>query len=333
MIAPDFPEPGNMSLLDESARGVFIISATPFADDGKLDWASTDRLTDYYLECGVEGITILGVMGEAPKLSNEESVAFAERVIKRVGSRAQIVVGVSNPGLDLLAEFSRRVMDFGAAGVMVSPVSGLKTEEQVWAYVESTAKALGDIPVVLQDYPQLTQVFMSPGLVNRAFNTFPSFKMLKHEEAPGLRKLSKVRAVEAKGERKRRISILVGNGGIHLCQELARGADGAMTGFAFPEMLVEVCRKWFAGDQQGAEDLFDAYLPVVRHEQQPGIGLALRKETLRRKGIIASAKVRAPGPALDADDQAELTHLLDRLDRALRRGGLAAPTALRLAGE
>jgi 4-hydroxy-tetrahydrodipicolinate synthase len=151
--------------------------------------------------------------------------------------------------------------------------------------------------------------------------------MLKHEESPGLRKLSRVRAADK--ERNRRICILVGNGGIHLPQELARGADGAMTGFAFPEMLVEVCRRFAAGDAEGAEDVFDAYLPVVRHELQPGIGLALRKETLHRRGIIASGKARAPGPALDAADLQELTELLRRLERATAR--LAAP--LRLAGE
>jgi 4-hydroxy-tetrahydrodipicolinate synthase len=172
---------------------------------------------------------------------------------------------------------------------------------------------------------------MSAAIVNKAFAAFPSFKMLKHEEAPGLRKLSRVRAADK--ERQRRISILVGNGGIHLCQELARGADGAMTGFAFPEMLVEVCRRWAAGEKERAEDVYDAYLPVVRHEQQPGICLALRKETLRRRGVIASARTRAPGPALDADDQAELTHLLARLARATRSLGIASPAPLRLAGE
>lgn len=320
-----------MALLDETARGVYVISATPFTVAGGMDWASTDRLMDFYLECGVDGVTILGVMGEAPKLSAEESEAFVARCAKRIAHRIPIVVGVSNPGLKLLGDFARRTMALGAAGVMVSPVAGLKTDEQIYGYIEGAVKELGpEIPVVLQDYPQLTQVFMSASLINRLFADFRSLKMLKHEEAPGLRKLSKVRAADKDGSRQRRISILVGNGGIHLPQELARGADGAMTGFAFPEMLVEVCRRFAAGDVDGAEDVFDAYLPLVRHEQQPGIGLALRKETLRRRGILASARVRAPGPTLDATDHAELGHLLARLERAKTR--LPAP-ALRLAGE
>src|SRR5580658_372849 len=317
-----------MTLLDESARGVYVISATPFTDAGAMDWASTDRLMDFYLDCGVDGVTILGAMGEAPKLSESEAEAFVTRVLTRIAGRVPVIVGVSSPGLKLLADFARRAMDLGAAGVMVSPATGLKTDDQIHGYVASAVGELGTIPVVLQDYPQLTQVFMSASLVNRCFADFPTLKMLKHEEAPGLRKLSQVRAADA--ARGRRISILVGNGGIHLPQELARGADGAMTGFAFPEMLVEVCRRFAAGDAEGAEDVYDAFLPVVRHEQQPGIGLALRKETLRRRGILASARTRAPGPALDADDQAELGRLLARLERAKAR--LALP-ALRLAGE
>jgi 4-hydroxy-tetrahydrodipicolinate synthase len=317
--------------LDETARGVYVISATPFTDGGEMDWASTDRLMDFYLESGVSGVTILGVMGEAPKLSAEESERFVARCLKRVAGKVPIIVGASNPGLKLMGDFSRKAMNLGAAGVMVAPTAGLKTEEQIHLYFASVARELGEIPVVVQDYPQLTQVFMSVGLVNRLFAEFPSFKMLKHEEAPGLRKLSKVRAADK--ERGRRISILVGNGGIHLVQELARGADGAMTGFAFPEMLVGVCERFFKGDQQGAEDLYDAYLPVVRHEQQPGIGLALRKETLHRRGILASARVRAPGPVLDADDKAELTHLLRRLDRALEKLGTAPRPAARSAAE
>jgi 4-hydroxy-tetrahydrodipicolinate synthase len=308
-----------MPLLDETARGVYIISATPFADDGALDLASTDRLLDFYAEAGVDGATILGVMGEAPKLSAEESLAFAAHCLKRFAR--PIVVGASSPGLKLLGDFARRVMDLGAAGVMVSPIPGLRTDDQVHAYVESVVAELGaGIPVVLQDYPQLSGVYMSASLIGRCFTDFPSLKVLKHEESPGLRKLSQVRA-RFDGERGRRVSILVGNSAIHLPQELARGADGAMTGVAFPEMLVEVCRRFAAGDAERAEDFYDAHLPLIRHEQQPGIGLAIRKEILKRRGLLASARTRAPGAALDAADQAELTRLLARLERAKARLG------------
>jgi len=141
---------------------------------------------------------------------------------------------------------------------------------------------------------------------------FDQLVMLKHEDWPGLNKLSKVRASDG-----RRVSILCGNGGIFLPEEMARGADGAMTGFAFPEMLVEVIRLCNEGAHDLASDLFDAYLPLVRLEQQPGAGLAIRKEILHRRGALTSNAVRLPGPGLSHDDQNEITRLLVRLERRL----------------
>jgi 4-hydroxy-tetrahydrodipicolinate synthase len=315
-------------LLDESAKGVYIIAATPFADNGALDLESTDRMTDYYMRVGCDGMTILGVMGEAPKLSPEESAQFADRVLRRVAGRIPVIVGVSAPGMTVMKSLTDKVMQMGAAGVMVAPNAGLKTDEAVEAYYAAVVKSLGaDVPIVLQDYPALTGVNMSIGCVNRLLKAHESIKVLKHEDIPGHRKLTKVRAAEASGDRKRRVSILVGNTALYLPQELRRGADGANTGFAYPEMLVEVCRKFFAGDAEGAEDLYDLYLPVVRHEQQPGIGLAIRKEILRRRGVISSAHVRAPGAMMDADDHKELDGLIVRLERRLAERGIAAKAA------
>jgi 4-hydroxy-tetrahydrodipicolinate synthase len=142
--------------------------------------------------------------------------------------------------------------------------------------------------------------------------------MLKHEDCPGMGKLSQIRT-EAEREGLRRVSILVGNGGLYFPQELRRGAAGAMTGFAYPEMLVAVYDRFKAGDVEAAEDIFDLYLPLIRHEQQPGFGLAVRKELLRRHGAIGSAKVRAPGPALTRTDLTELDNLQLRLARALQQ--------------
>ncbi|MFZ9633081.1 MAG: dihydrodipicolinate synthase family protein [Alphaproteobacteria bacterium] len=316
-------------LLDESAKGVYIIAATPFADNGALDLESTDRMTDYYLRVGCDGMTILGVMGEAPKLSPEESAQFAERVLRRVAGRIPVIVGVSAPGMTVMKSLTDKVMQMGAAGVMVAPNAGLKTDEAIEAYYAAVVRSLGaSVPIVLQDYPALTGVNMSIGCVNRLLKAHESIKVLKHEDIPGHRKLTKVRAAEASGERKRRVSILVGNTALYLPQELRRGADGANTGFAYPEMLVEVCRKFFAGDAEGAEDLYDLYLPVVRHEQQPGIGLAIRKEILRRRGVISSAHVRAPGAMMDADDHKELDGLVARLERRLAERGIATKAAV-----
>ena len=308
-------------LLDATAKAVFTISATPFTDGGEIDWTSVDSLIEFYLQCGVTGLTILGMMGEAQKLSDGESAEFTRRYLQRVNGRVPVIVGVSNPGTANLVTLSKIAMDAGACGVMIAPPAGLKTETQIIGYFNGVIAALGaKIPVVYQDYPQSTQAVISVPSVLKIIDAHPSLVMFKHEDCPGLKKLSQLRKA-CDGTVRRYISIMVGNGGLYVPQELQRGADGIMTGFAYPEMLVSVCSLFQAGRGDEAEDLFDIYLPLVRHEQQPGFGLAVRKEILRRRGAIRSAAVRAPGPKLDADDLAELDRLLARLERRLRERG------------
>jgi len=300
--------------LAADAKGVYVIAATPFDDNGGIDYESIDSLVDFYLRCGVHGMTILGVMGEFQKLSEAETLEVARRFIDRAGSRIPVVVGVSNPGTSQLVKIANEAMSAGAAGVMVMPNQGLKTDEAVFAYMSQVMKALGpSIPVCVQDYPQLSGVYFSADCFIRMVDAFEQIVMFKHEEAPGLRKLSAIRRA-CDGKAHRRISILCGNGGVHLPQEYRRGADGAMTGFAYPDTLVQMDALFAAGKAEEAEDLYDLYLPLLRHEFQPGIGLALRKEILRRRGAIRSAAVRAPGPKLDAEDLKELDGLMARLE-------------------
>lgn len=306
--------------LNEQAKGVFIIAATPFTDDGALDLQSVDTLTDFYLGCGVHGFTLLGMMGEAHKLTAEESISVVNRVIGRAQGR-QVIVGVSHAGLENVRRLSHEAMIAGAAGVMVAPPPGLKGDEGIYNYYAQVFQALGpDIPVVCQDYPQTTGVYLPANVFERLVDDFKQLVMLKHEDAPGLAKLTRIREGEKKPGR-RRVSILVGNGGLYYPQEMRRGADGAMTGFAWPEMLVQVYDLFAKGKPEEAEDLFDIYLPLVRHEVQPAIGLALRKEVLFRRGAIKSPKQRAPGSSLTATDKAELDSLIARLERRLATAG------------
>jgi 4-hydroxy-tetrahydrodipicolinate synthase len=312
--------------LSEKAKGVYIIAATPFTEEGALDLQSIDTLTDFYLGCGVHGFTLLGMMGEAHKLTAEESLSVVDRVIGRAQGR-QVIVGVSHAGLENVRRLAHEVMVAGASGVMVAPPAGLRGDDGVYNYYAQVFKALGpDIPVVYQDYPQTTGVYLAPSVFERMVDDFKQLVMLKHEDAPSLAKLSRVREGEKKPGR-RRVSILVGNGGLYLPQEMRRGADGAMTGFAYPEMLVQVYELFAAGKTEEAEDLFDIYLPLVRHEQQLAIGLALRKEVLFRRGAIKSPRQRAPGSSLTATDRGELDGLIQRLERRLAAAGRGAKVA------
>ncbi|MCZ8187641.1 MAG: dihydrodipicolinate synthase family protein [Beijerinckiaceae bacterium] len=309
-----------MSLLNESATGVFVIAVTPFMETGALDLESADRMVDFYLEKGATGLTLLGMMGEAPKLTAEESAIVVRRVLSRVAGRVPVVVGVSAPGFAPMKELTDQVMDAGAAGVMIAPPSHLRTDDQIFSYYETAAEVLGPTPFVLQDFPQATGVQISAGVINRIVRACPTCVMLKHEDWPGLNKITALRAASDKGET-RRISILCGNGGIFLTEELQRGADGAMTGFAYPEMMVDVWRAHQRGDIDRAQDLFDAYLPLVRYELQPGLGLLVRKYTLARRGVIRSAALRKPAGRLSPQDIAETERLIARQEARLRALG------------
>ncbi len=309
-----------MSRLTEEARGVYVIAVTPFADDGALDLASIDRMVDFYEEKGATGLTILGQLGEAAKLTAEESRIVTQRVIARLSGRLPVVVGVTAPGLAPMRELADGVMDLGAAGVMVAPPWTLRTDDQIFAYYAGVGEALGQTPFVLQDYPLTTNVTIAPTVIKRIVREVPTCVMLKHEDWPGLAKIATLRDFMASGDM-RRISILCGNGGLFLPEEMARGADGAMTGFCYPEMMVSVVAASNAGDLDRAQDLFDAYLPLARYEQQQGIGLASRKYVLAKRGVIATAKLRTPAPRLSPADIADVERLLARQTRRLAELG------------
>ncbi len=307
-----------MNTLNETAQGVYLITVTPFKDNGELDLPSTDRMVDFCLERGVTGLTVLGIMGEATKLTAEESRLFVRQVLARVQGKVPVVVGASAPGFAPMGELTKSVMDMGAAGVMVAPPSTVRTDDQISSYFEMVNETLGpDVPWVLQDHPVSTTVQMSTAVVLKILKNSPRCVMLKHEDWPGLAKLSAICTAMQKGEL-RKISILTGNGGgLFLPEELVRGANGAMTGFAYPEMMVDVCAAYAAGNVERAFDIFDAYLPLAKYEQQGGIGLAVRKHILAERGAIASAAIRKPGPKLSALDIADINRLTARQEKKL----------------
>jgi 4-hydroxy-tetrahydrodipicolinate synthase len=307
--------------LDSTAAGLFPIAPTPFHPDGRVDYASVDILVERYLNAGATGVTVLGIMGEAPKLELPESIAVTERFIKGFGE-LPVIVGVSAPGFAAMRSLADAVMDKGAAGVMIAPLPSLRTDDQITGYYRQAVEAIGPhIPFVIQDYPLTLTVQMTPKVIRDIVQEHASCVMLKAEDWPGLEKISTLRSFQEDGSMKP-ISILTGNGGLFLDFEMERGADGAMTGYAFPEMLADVVRLQKAGQRDAAHDLFDAHLPLLRYEQQQGVGLAVRKYVLMRRGFIASDAQRKPGAALTATARAEVDYLLSRLARHDRRAAV-----------
>jgi len=303
--------------LDSNAKGVYVIAPTPFHPDGRIDEASIDRMTDFFMKAGVTGMTVLGQLGEAPKLEHTESVGVVKRVLKR--ATVPVVVGVSAPGFAAMKALTGDVMDAGAAGVMIAPPNTLRTDDSIVQYYKQASEAIGtDVPFVIQDYPLTFSVQMTPAVIRRIVTENAACQVLKHEDWPGLEKISALRGFERDGSM-RHISILTGNTAPFLDFEMERGADGANTGYCFPDMLVDVVRLSASGKRDEAHDLFDAHLPLIRYEQQPGPGLAVRKYVMMRRGIIASDSLRKPGGALTPAARAEVDYLLARLSHKDQR--------------
>jgi len=298
-------------MISPDTKGVFAIAPTPFTSDGALDAPSLTRMTEWYLERDVDGLTILGIMGEAQKLRPEESLTVVREVIAAAAGRP-IVVGVSAPGFAAMHDLAAAAMDMGAAGVMMTPPGTMRTDDQICGWFANAVDAIGhDTPWVLQDHPTATGVIMTSGVIRRVVAAHPGCMMLKHEDWPGLEKISALRDWQKSGDL-RPLSILCGNGGLFLDMEMGRGADGAMTGYAFPEMLRRVV-DLSKTQPDAAADIFDAHLPLLRYEHQSGIGLTVRKHVLAKRGAIADPALRVPGPKLTSRAAAEIERLLARL--------------------
>ena len=180
-----------MTKLTAKAAGTFAIAPTPFHDDGRIDEKSIDRLTDFYAEVGCDGVTVLGILGEAPKLDAAEAEQVAIRFVKRA-KNMQIIVGVSAPGFASMRSLAKASMDAGAAGVMIAPPPHLRTDDQIIGYFKQAQEAIGDdIPWVLQDYPLTLTVVFTPAVIRKIVMDNPSCVMLKHEDWPGLEKISR----------------------------------------------------------------------------------------------------------------------------------------------
>jgi len=287
-------------------EGVYSVLPTPFRGGGDVDTDSLKKVVDLIVGAGVDGVTALGVTGEVSRLNERERHLVVETVVQQVAGRAKVIVGASADGVRTCIEYSREAKKLGAAAVMVSPPRALKlNSESVVNHYKALADAV-DLPIVVQDYPPISGFAMEAGLLARIAKEVPAARTIKLEDPPTPFKTSRILA--AAGDTK--VAILGGLGGVFLIEELLAGAAGVMTGFAFPEVLVKVVTLYRAGKVDEAADVFYKFVPLMRFEFQEGIGMAIRKEVLRRRGALADGSTRAPGAVLDDVTRAALDRVV-----------------------
>lgn len=287
-------------------QGVFPILPTPFTDQGAVDELSMRRVIDFELEVGVHGVSVLGFMGEAHRLSNGERRRVVAASVDQAGGAMPVWVGVLAFGAAGAIEQGLEAQELGAKGVFVAPMS-VQSDDALYDYYASVADAL-EIPVAIHDFPESFKTILSPALIARMANEIDGLDYIKLEDYPVLAKMSRIQKLAPDS-----IGIFGGLGGMYFLEELQRGSRGIMTGFAFPEVLLAVYDAFRAGDTGRAAAIFDRYVPLIRYEFQPKIGLAYRKYVYQRRGIIDSTFIRPPGMQIDDYTRAELVGVLERV--------------------
>lgn len=292
-------------------RGVWNIVPTPFLPDGALDARSIPRLVSFVEATGVDGLTILGVLGEAARLADAERTRVLRGALQAAGGRIPVCVGVSHASTDRAAALAREAEAAGAHSVMLAPPPLARpTDAALRRHYLAVASAVS-IPVVVQDHPASSGVPMSAEFLLALAAEAPQCRVIKLEEEPTPPKAGRLVAGSSS------VVVLGGLGGQMLLEELRRGSHGTMTGFGFPEVLVAVVRRWFAGDRDGAAAIFDRFATLIRFENQALLNLPIRKLVYARRGAIAHPTVRAPGGPADPGTVSDL-------DDILRRTGLDA---------
>jgi 4-hydroxy-tetrahydrodipicolinate synthase len=287
-------------------EGVYSVLPTPFSTNGEVDDASLRKVVDLFIAAGVNGVTALGVTGEVARLDDDERRRVLETVVRQVDGRIGVVAGTTADGTRTCINYTRHARELGATAVMVSPPRMPKlNSDAVVRHYAALAEAV-DIEIVVQDYPPISGYAMEPALLARIAREIPRARTIKLEDPPTPFKTSRILEQAAGIE----VRIFGGLGGVFLLEELMAGATGAMTGFAYPEILLEIVKRFRAGDVDGAADVFYRAVPLMRFEFQEGIGMAIRKEVLRRRGALKSAATRAPAGALDAPTKAALDRVL-----------------------
>ena len=288
-----------------SFGGVFSVLPTPFSAAGDFDSDSLGRVIDLFIADGVNGFTALGVTSEVARLTDAERDTVLDAVITRVSGRAPVVAGTTADGLRTCIEYTKRAKAAGAAAVMISPPRMLKINSDAVAKHFAEVASAVDIPIIVQDYPPISGYAMEASLLARIARDVPTARTIKLEDPPTPFKTARI-LDQTKGLN---VAIFGGLGGVFLLEELMAGAAGAMTGFAFPAILVKIVSLYRSGKIDEAADVFYAKVPLMRFEFQEGIGMAIRKEVLRRRGAIANAAIRPPGGTLDKTT----TEALDRV--------------------
>ncbi len=293
---------------ERELRGCIPILVTPFADDGALDIESLVREIDWVIAEGAAGVACLAIASEGYKLSENERDAIVRATVAHVAGRVPVVASADGPGEAPAIDRAKRAAGLGADALMVLPPYFVKPDAGALVSYYTAVAAAAGIPIMLQDAPQLTGVSMPPSLWARIAESAPGLRYVKAEGMPQGAAISEARRLLGD-----RVGLFCGWGGLSLLDALERGAIGNMPAPNFTRFFVDVQRRWEDGDREAAGELYAKDLPFVLWSMQSiDHSVTAAKEELRRRGIIASARLRQPAATLDEIAHRQLSSFIEK---------------------
>lgn len=275
-------------------QGVILVLPTPFGPNGEVRPDEVRRAVAWALDKGADGVTVLGVAGEVFRLSDDERASVVAAAVDAAAGRIPVVSGAGHMSTPLAVNAARVAVAAGASALLLPPPPvGKATSAAVVEYYDAVATAV-DVPIVLQDDPVHLGVGLSLSTIVQLWKAHPNCAYAKLEELPSMPKIKAV--VDATGGQ---IACLGGSGGVYVLEELAAGATGIMTGFAYPEALVAVFAAWQAGDRERARLLFRVVGDLARLEALPGVSLSIRKRLYQARGVLSNPALRPPAVEVD----------------------------------
>jgi len=292
-------------------QGVFPILPTIFHADGSVDEAGMANVFEYLLGAGAAGVVFPGLASEYDMLTREERLHLTACLGQWNQGRVPLIVGASAKSVEDAIAFARAGADAGASAAMVlTPHAHAGDAAAMAAFFERLHGESG-VAVMLQNAPAPMGVGLDVEALVALAQQVPGIVYVKEETMPSGHRITAL--AERAGGHVR--AVFGGAGARYVLDELGRGAVGTMPACEITEVHVAMLAAWAAGDHGRARELFERTLPLL--SMQAVFRWRLTKAVLLRRGLIASDKVRAPGPALDAFDQRELDILLSRIDDLL----------------
>lgn len=289
--------------------GVFPVLPTIFTAAGDIDQDGMASVIDYAIDRGVDGVVFPGLASEYDMLTLDEREAMISFVGRRVAGRAHFVVGASGNGLDESTRLATAGAKAGAVAAMVMTPKSVGADTALLGAFYTALGTQAGLPLMLQNAPAPMGLGLSSAQLREIVQATDAIRWVKEENMPCGQRISALLEHRPPSL----LGVFGGAGGRYITDELARGAIGTMPAAETPEIHVALMAAHRAGDAEKMRDLYEAVLPILM--MQAVFRWRLTKEVLRRRGLIASAYTRAPGPELDAGDHAELTRILARLER------------------